>query len=84
MNEYRPTRFSARAGIAAAAMMALTLVIAVVVPMTLAPAGPDSASLSLPLRHAAGATEVAIVPSRIEVVGTRETTLADRQNKPHG
>ena len=84
MNEYRPTRFNARAGIAAAAMMALTIVIAVVVPMTLAPAGPDSASLSLPLRHAVGATEVAIVPSTIEVIGVRDTTLADRQNKPHG
>ena len=84
MNEYRPSRFNAGTGIAAAAMMALTLVIAVVVPMTLAPAGPDSATLTGPARDAAGATEVAIIPSRIEVIGVRDTTLADRQNKPHG
>ena len=84
MNEYRPSRFNAGAGIAAAAMMALTLVIAVVVPMSLTSAGPDSATLTGPARDATGATEVAIMPSRIEVVGTRDTTFANRQNKPRG
>ena len=84
MNEYRPTRFNIGAGIAAAAMMTLTLVIAVVVPMSLAPAGPDSATLTGPARDATGAIEVVIIPSRIEVVGTRDTTLANRQNKPRG
>jgi len=82
MNEYRPSRFSAGTGIAAAAMTALTLLIAVVVPMTLAPARPDSATLTGPTRNAAVATEVAIIPSHIEVIGIRGTTLADRQSKP--
>ena len=57
--------------------------IAVVVPMSLAPAGPDSATLTGPARNSAVATEIASLP-RIEVVGSRDTQLADRQNKPRG
>jgi hypothetical protein len=84
MKHYRSSRFNASAGIAAAAMMALTLVVAVVVPMSVAPSGPDSAMLTGPARNAGAPIEVAIIPSRIEVVGTRDTTLAERQHKPRG
>jgi Mg2+/Co2+ transporter CorB len=83
MNDYQPTRFHAGAGIAAGAMMVLTLAITVVLPMHLAATGPDSATLTGPARHDAVATEVAIIPARIDVVGSRDTTLAERMNKPH-
>jgi hypothetical protein len=84
MNDYRPNRFHAAAGLAAGAMMALTLAIAVVLPMHLVRTGPDSATLTGPSRDAAVATEVAIIPSRIDVVGIRDTTVAERQNKQRG
>jgi Mg2+/Co2+ transporter CorB len=83
MNAYRPFRFHAGAGIAAAAMMTLTLVIAVVLPMHIATAGPDSALPTVPAGAADAVTAVVTLP-RIEVIGKRDTTLANDRSQPKG
>ncbi|MEO8675705.1 MAG: hypothetical protein ABI569_09000 [Casimicrobiaceae bacterium] len=84
MNRYQPNRFNPMMGIAAVAMTALTFVLAVGVPSGLAAAGPDATSLAASLPVGTAATEVAIIPSRIEVIGSRDTTVADRQQGPRG
>mgnify|MGYP001214700697 CR=1 FL=1 len=84
MNPYQPARFNPMMGIAAVAMTALTFVLAVGVPSGLAPAGPDSTALAASKAVDKAAIEVAIIPSHIEVVGTRDTTMADRQHGRRG
>jgi len=84
MNRYQPTRFNPMTGIAAIAMAALTFVLAVGVPAGLAPTGHDATTLAASKALGKAATEVAIVPSRIEVIGSRDTTMADRQHGPRG
>jgi hypothetical protein len=64
MNRYKPSNFRPAFGIAAAALSAVTLAIAVVLPVGLSATCPDDATLV----KSAPATEVAIIPSRIEVV----------------
>jgi len=65
MNRYKPSYSRPAFGIAAAALSAVTLAIAVVLPVGLCATCPDDATL---VRSAPAATEVAIIPSRIEVV----------------
>ena len=65
MNRYKPSYSRPAFGIAAAALSAVTLAIAVVLPVGLCATCPDEATL---VRSAPAATEVAIIPSRIEVV----------------
>ena len=76
MNRYQPKAPRAAFGIAAIAMTVLTLGLAVVVPAKLAPAGPEASTL-LAVKSKAPATEVTIVPARIEVIGVRESTVAE-------
>jgi len=64
MNRYKPSNFRPAFGIAAAALSAVTLAIAVVLPVGLCVTCPDDATLV----RATAPTEVAIVPARIEVV----------------
>jgi hypothetical protein len=65
MNRYKPSISRPVFGIAAAALSAVTLAIAVVLPVGLSATCPEDATL---VRSAPAATEVAIIPSRIEVV----------------
>ena len=65
MNRYKPSYFRPAFGIAAAALSAVTLAIAVVLPVGLSATCPDDVTL---VRSTPAATEVAIIPSRIEVV----------------
>ena len=83
MYRNRTPRFHPFFAILAIAMTALTLVLAVGVPASLSPPGPD-ARLAATQRLTTGGTEVAIIPARIEVVGVRDSNVAGRQNKPRG
>jgi hypothetical protein len=65
MNRYTPSNFRPAFGIAAAALSAVTLAIAVVLPVGLSATCPDDVTL---VRATPAPTEVAIVPARIEVV----------------
>ena len=76
MNRYQPSNHRPLIGIAAVAMSALTIAMAVVVPSGLAPAGRE-ATTRVASKRAAPATEVAISPARIEVIGLRGTNVAD-------
>jgi hypothetical protein len=76
MNRYQPKAPRAAFGIAAVAMTVLTLGLAVVVPAKLAPEGQSAATLLAARSKAPAATEVRIVPARIEVLGVRESTVA--------
>jgi hypothetical protein len=82
MNRYEPRRFHPFVGIAAAAMTALTFALSVGVPSSLAPTGRDVALAANAKARARGAIEVAIILPRIDVVGLRDTTVAERQQKP--
>jgi len=79
MNRYPSRRFHPFVALSAAAMTALTFILAVGVPSSLAPAGSDAAL-------AAGAktrvTEVAVILAPIDVIGMRDTAVAGQQNKP--
>jgi hypothetical protein len=76
MNRYQPPNHRPLFAIAAVAMTAVTLVVSVVVPSSLAPAHQDAVAVAV-AKPAASATEVAISPARIEVIVLRETNLAD-------
>jgi hypothetical protein len=73
MDRYQPTNLRPLFGIAAVAMTALTIVVTVFVPAGLSPIGRDTTTL---VKNAGRATEVAIIPARIEVIGVRETRFA--------
>ena len=75
-------RFNPFVGIAAVAMTALTFILAVGVPSSLAPAGPTIRRLRAAAKTRA--IEVAIILAPIDVIGMRDTTVAGRQNKPRG
>jgi hypothetical protein len=76
MNRYQPSNLRPLFGIAAVAMTALTLAVSVVIPANLAPAAQEAGRFAAG-QAAAPATEVAISPARIDVIGLRETNLAD-------
>ena len=64
MNRYKPSTFRPAFGVAAAALSAVTLAVAVVLPMGLGAAcGEDATIASTP-----APTEVAIEPARIDVL----------------
>jgi hypothetical protein len=67
MNRYKPSNFRPAFGIAAAALSTVTLAVAVVLPVGLSSTCPEEAHATL-ARSAPAATEVAIIPARIEVV----------------
>ena len=79
MNRYQPRRFHPFVAFAAAAMTALTFILAVGVPSSLAPAGADTALAAAAKMRA---IDVAIILAPIDVIGMRDTTVAGRQNKP--
>ena len=76
MNSYQPKAPRAAFGIAAVVMTAFTLGLAVVVPAKLAPEGHEAAMQLAARTKAPAATEVLIVPARIDVIGVRESTVA--------
>jgi len=78
MNRYPKTPRVAF-GFAAIALSALTFGIAVVAPSTSNASRPDVATLAA-TAAATGATQVAIVPGRIDVVGVRPATVADARS----
>lgn len=84
MNRYQPNAFHPVLGIAAVAMTALTLVLTVGVPSRVATAIADGAARAASTQVPQGFVEVAIIPARIDVVGVRDATVADRQAKRRG
>ena len=84
MNRYQPNAFHPVLGIAAVAMTALTFVLAIGVPSRVAAPLVDGAAQAAATRVPAGFVEVAIIPARIDVVGVRDTTVADHQSKQRG
>jgi hypothetical protein len=84
MNRYQPNAFHPILGIAAVAMTALTFLLTVGVPSRVASVFADGPAQAAAARVPTGFVEVAIIPARIEVVGTRDTTVAERQAKRRG
>jgi hypothetical protein len=80
MNRYPPSHINPLVGIAAVAMSALTFILTVGVPSSIAPTQPDATTLA---KSVPATVEIAILP-RIEVIATRDTTVANRQSKPRG
>ena len=76
MNRYQPKAPRAAFGFAALVMTALTVGLAVVVPVQMSPGTPEVATLLAAEPATQAATEVLIVPARIEVIGVRESTVA--------
>ena len=68
MNRYQPSTFRPAFGVAAFALTVLTLVVTVVVPTGLSP-GQDAALQADSMREMP-ASEIAILPSTIDVVGS--------------
>jgi hypothetical protein len=76
MNRYPSSTPRAAFGIIAIAMTALTVGLAVVVPAKMSPGYPAVGAVLAAQAVAPAATEVAIVPGRITVIGVRESTVA--------
>lgn len=73
---YRQTRLHPAFGLAAAAATAMTLGLAVILPMQLAPAAQQA---HVDPKHVVLApTEVAILPAKIEVVAARERAAQEK------
>jgi len=83
MNRYSPSRINPLTAIAAVAMTTFTFVLAVGVPSSIAPTGSDRALLAAAKPATAKAIEVIVMPA-IEVIGTRDTTVAERHSKQRG
>ena len=77
MNRYEIKIPRVAVGVAAVAMAVLTLGVAVIVPAQMASGGPEVLAES----KVVAPTEVAIIPSHIEVVGIRPQTVA-LESKP--
>jgi hypothetical protein len=80
MNRFPPSRINPLVGIAAVAMTALTFVVAVGVPSSIAP---TSAGATINAKAAPASIEIAILPA-IEVIGMRDASVANGQGKPRG
>ena len=63
-------------GLVAAAMTTMTLGVFVIAPATMPAAGDDARNQAAGTLLPSAPTEVVIAPSRIEVIGVRETELA--------
>ena len=74
MNRYRPSTPRVAFAIAALAMTAVTAGVAIVAPSRIGSG--DAANAATAAAPAPARTEVAIIPSRIDVIGTREKTIA--------
>lgn len=79
MNRYQPRTPRIAFGIASAALTLLTLTVFVAVPAALETPADSRTLLAAPAATGAAPVEVTIIPSRIEVVGVRERTVADTQ-----
>jgi len=79
MNRYPSSRINPLVGIAAVAMTALTFVVAVGAPSSMAPAPGVTART----KAAPASVEIAILPA-IEVIGMREASIANHPSKPRG
>jgi hypothetical protein len=77
MNRYDPTpaNFRFAAAITAALFTVATFAISIYAPASLSPLSPETSVLAA-ANASAPATEVTIVPGRIEVVGYREKVVA--------
>jgi hypothetical protein len=80
MNRYPPSRINPFVGVAAVALSALTFILTVGVPSSLAPTYPDATTLA---KSVPADVEITILPP-IEVIATRDTTVANRHSKPRG
>ena len=76
MNRYQSSTPRAAFGVAALALTALTLALFVGAPATLGTGTAQDVTLASAARTTVAPTEVAITPSRIEVVGVREPVIA--------
>ena len=76
MNRYPSSTPRAAFGITAIALTALTIGLAVVVPARMSPGYPAAGTVPAAQAVAPAATEVAIIPGRITVIGVRESTVA--------
>ncbi len=76
MNRFDNSTPRIACGIAAVAMTAMTLGLLVVVPTKMDSGSRDAVSLATAKAVTPAATEVAISPERIEVVGVREANVA--------
>ena len=76
MNRYPSSTPRAAFGITAIALTALTIGLAVVVPARMSPGYPAVGTVLAAQAVAPAATEVAIIPGRITVIGVRESTVA--------
>jgi hypothetical protein len=83
MNRYPPTRINPFIGAAAVAMTAATFVLAVGVPSSMAPVGSDETALAASRPATTGVVEVTVMPA-IEVIGLRDSAVAERQHKRRG
>lgn len=81
MNRYPQARVNPLVGVAAIAMSALTFVLAVGVPSSIAPTHPGASVMAA--KPAPASVEIAILPA-IEVIAVRDATVANRQSKPRG
>lgn len=72
MKRYSPSTFRPAFGVAAAALSAVTLALAVVLPVGLCASCPEDATLAT---SAPAAIEVVIIPARIEVVAEPVRTV---------
>jgi hypothetical protein len=76
MNRYPSSTPRTAFGITAIALTALTIGLAVVVPARMSPGYPAVGTVLAAQAVAPAATEVAIIPGRITVIGVRESTVA--------
>ena len=76
MNRYPSSAPRAAFGITAIALTALTIGLALVVPAKMSPGYPTVGTVLAAQAVAPAATEVAIIPGRITVIGVRESTVA--------
>jgi hypothetical protein len=76
MNNYQSSTPRVALGIAAAAMTAVTFGVFIVMPAMIESAGEGVRTQAVAKVVIPDATEVAIIPGRIEVLGVRETGLA--------
>lgn len=72
MNRYTPSTPRAAFGLLAAALTIVTFCLAVVVPATMESGGGVARTLVAVKSVASAATQVAVIPARIDVAGVRE------------
>jgi hypothetical protein len=76
MNRYQPSTPRVALGIAALALTAVTMTLALFVPASMAPFAPEMGAVRTARAPAPPATEVLIIPARIDVIGVRKSKIA--------